>query len=224
MYLRFPEKVCLVSLLLFLLAAGCNTRNNVEDDYLLRIDGLVVSGKDYLDALEVMKASYPYEALQNEQVVKTLKTRLLKQLTEELILSRRAEELGLSVSPAELEKEIKEVKKDYPDGVFEKTLLEKAIPLHAWEKRLAMRLLTEKVVDKELVAMVRLTPEEVNELYRGLHAGDGSETVPSEKINASFVNYLRREKAQQQYPQWIDTLQQQYNIELNEARWKVILG
>jgi hypothetical protein len=220
----FPVKKSLTWLLLFMLATGCNTGGNAPDEFLLRIGDQVVTGGAYLDALEVMKASYPYEALQNHQVMTTLKTRLLKQLTEELILSRRAQELGLTVTPDELEKAVMEVRKDYPEGAFETTLLEKAIPLSAWKKRVEMRLLTEKVIEKELVAAVKLTPEEVNEAYRLFHGGGSTETVPPEGINAAFVKYLRREKAQQQYPQWLDTLQQQYTIEFNEARWKTILG
>ncbi len=223
MFARFLRKYGFVCAFLLLLAFGCNTRSEVPDyDYLLRTDRKIISSQDYRDALEVMKASYPYEALQDKEVVRTLKNRLLKQLTEELILTRRAEELGLSVSGAEVEKGIKELKKDYPDGGFEKTLLERAIPLHAWEKRVRMRLLTEKVIDKELVSMVRLTPEEVNEFYQSRYGKTGSGPGFSGTIDAAFVKQLRREKAQQQYPQWIDILQKQYDIELNELQWKKI--
>lgn len=225
MSIRFPEKRGLALALLLLLAFGCDTRDKAADGhYLLRIGRLAVTGKDYLDALEVMKASYPYEALQDEQVVIMLKTRLLKQLTEELILTKRAEELGLSVSESEVEEVVKAVKESYPDGAFEKTLLEKAIPPHAWEKRVAMRLLTEKVIDKELVSTISLTPEEVNEFYRAYYSTGLPENVLPEIIDAAFVKQLRREKAEKQYPQWINNLQQKYNIELNEQRWTTILN
>lgn len=224
MSIRFQGKSVFVFALLFLLGAACDTRNNTADDYyLLRIDEMVVTGKDYLSALEVMKASYPSDALKDAQVVKTLKTRLLKQLTEELILSKRAEELGVSVSADEVEKAVKAIKEDYADGVFEKTLLERAISLPAWKKRLEMRLLTEKVIDKELVSMVRLTPEEVSEFYRGAYGDNSPDSGRTETIDAAAVKHLRREKAQKQYPQWIDALQQQYKIELNEQRWQAIL-
>lgn len=226
MVIRFSGKSGFVLALLLLLTVGCDTRNNkaATDHYLIRIGQMVVTGKDYLEALEVMKASYPYDALQDVQVLKTLKTRLLKQLTEELILTKRAEELGLSVSDAEVEKVVKAIKESYPDGVFEKTLFEKAILLRAWEKRVKMRLLTEKVIDKELVATISMTPEEVNKFYQSGYADKVPEDALPEIIDAAFVKQLRREKAEKQYPQWINQLQQKYDIELNERQWAAILN
>ncbi len=224
MFIGFFPKAGLFMVVLLLLTTGCDIRQKGANDhhYLLRIDDMVITGVDYLEALEVMKASYPYTALQDENVVRNLKTRLLKQLTEELILSKRAAELGLSVSPQEVEKAVEAIKNDYPQGTFEKMLMEKAIPLKAWEKRVAMRLLTEKVIDRELVATVSLKPEEVTEFYRQAHAGEKAQQVTMKAIDADFVKQLRREKAQKRYPQWIDTLQQQYDIELNESLWKKI--
>lgn len=223
MFFRLPEKTGLLFALLVLFLAGCDTRNQkVNGYYLLRIGEIAITEGDYLEALEVMKASYPYGALQDKQVEKTLKTRLLKQLTEELILSKRAAELGLSVSADELNKAVQAVKEDYPDKVFEKMLLEKAISFHAWEKRVEMRLLAEKVIDRELVATVNLTPEEVEAFYSGNNTANNTEAGLPETIDADFVKQLRREKAQKQYPQWIDGLQQQYDIELNEQLWKTI--
>ncbi|MEW6078918.1 MAG: SurA N-terminal domain-containing protein [Thermodesulfobacteriota bacterium] len=226
MTIRTPRhQTGLACLIFFLVVVGCGSSRDIPDDYLLRIGNNEVTVRDYLDALEVMKASYPYEALQNNQVITTLKARLLKQLTEELILSRRAKELDLTVTPDELEKAFNEIRKDYPEGAFETTLLEKAIPLQAWKKRVEMRLLTEKVIDKELVAGIKLTPEEVSQAYRGFRGGGRVAPVADgEAPDATFVRYLRREKAQEQYPQWLDTLQQKYTIEFNEARWKSILG
>jgi FKBP-type peptidyl-prolyl cis-trans isomerase (trigger factor) len=210
---------------ILLLITGCTNQHNVSDDrYLIRIDDTVVTGKDYLDALEVMKASYPYEALQDARVIRTLKTRLLKQMTEELILTRRAKDLGLSVSDDEIEKAVNAIKADYPNGLFKKTLQERAIPFTAWKKRLAMRLLTEKIIDRELAVKINLTPEEVKNAYREYFSVEKTGAGIPESIDADFVKQLRREKAQKLYPQWINTLQQQYNIELNEQRWKTIFN
>ena len=216
------SKKCILPVFIFLLITGCSRHSNINDPYLIRIGESSVSGRAYLDALEVMKASYPYEALQDEQVMKTLKTRLLKQMTEELILTRRAQELGLSVSDVEIENAVNAVMEDYPDGLFQKTLQERAIPLEAWKKRLAMRLLTEKVIDRELVVKINLTPEEVKNAYNKFFPGEKTGNGPSESIDAAFVKQLRREKAQKLYPPWISSLQQQYKIELNEQRWKTI--
>lgn len=221
MGIRFFKTTVLGISIFLLVVLGCDNSGPVKNDsYLIRIDETVVTGEEYLDALEIMKAAYPYEALQDPQVINTLKTRLLKQMTEELILSRRARDLGLSVSEAEMKAAIDSIKQDYPDDVFEKTLREKAIPFDVWKKRVAIRLLSEKVIDRELVVQISLDPEEVQKAYRKYYSSDDNTKDRKETIEPAFVKQLRREKAQALYPQWIDSLQQQYDIKLNEQRWK----
>lgn len=222
---RFSSNSRFLLVLLFLVAAGCGNQGNrlAEDPYLLRIGKRIITCREYLDALEIMKSAYPHEALSDEQVTKILKTRLLKQLTEELILASHAEALGLSVSEAEVGKAVSAVKGDYPEGAFEKTLLERSISFPVWEKRLKMSLLTEKIIDKELVEAVVLTADEVNAFYQRYAAAGSINKDFSERLDADFVKHLRREKALQEYPQWIEGLKQQYKVEFNQHLWEELL-
>ncbi|MDY6903198.1 MAG: SurA N-terminal domain-containing protein [Thermodesulfobacteriota bacterium] len=210
-----------LSLLIVLLAFGCsNLGDNTREHYLLRIDGKVITENDFEDALEIVKTGYPYEALQDVETLKRIKTRLLKQLTEELILAKKAEELGIEVTDAELEAAVANIKQDYPEGAFEETLFENAVSLNVWKKRLRMRLLMEKVIEQELIDKVDVTAEEAREYYQQHYNKQQPEDAP---VDAGLMKQLRREKAQNAYPGWIKKVQHHYKVELNSEKWKLIL-
>jgi len=209
------------------LLAGCSSSGrNLPDDCLLRVDNLLLSKDDFNNILDIMKAAYPYEALKDEKVLREIKVQLLKQLTEELILTKRADELGITVSDDELEKAVDSIRKDYPNGAFEKALLENAITFDMWKKRLKKAMLIEKVINRELVEKVRISPEEAREYYRRYHDHtDGKEQETGPKTpDIALLKQLRREKAQQAYAGWLRKIQKNYHIELNENAWKEILG
>jgi hypothetical protein len=66
---------------------------------------------------------------------------------------------------AELETAIQEIKADYPEDEFEQMLLESAIPFSLWKDRLRVRLLMEKVVDRELLQPVEITTQDIEDYY-----------------------------------------------------------
>ena len=87
-------------------------------------------------------------------------------MIEEMILQKRAEELNIEISDAEVEKAIADIKRDYPEGVFEQTFLEHAVSYNSWKKGLKIRLLMKKVVAKELEEQITITPEDISKYYR----------------------------------------------------------
>ncbi|MDY6824827.1 MAG: SurA N-terminal domain-containing protein [Thermodesulfobacteriota bacterium] len=209
------------SLLIISLVFGCSELgDNTHDYYLLRIDGKVITENDFEDALEIVKTGYPYEALQNEETLKHIKTRLLKQMTEELILAKRAEELGIEVTDAELEEAVANIKSDYPEGAFKETLFENAVSMNVWKKRFRMRLLMEKVIERELINKVNVSTDEAKQYYQQHYKKSKKE---NEMPDAGIMKRLRREKAQEAYAGWIKRIQNQYEVELNNEKWKEIL-
>jgi hypothetical protein len=102
-------------------------------------------------------------------------------------------------------------------------------------------LLLEKVVAQELEEKVEISPEDVAAYYaehyanRSEAAGGATEDADAqaggetplaaqkplavESINAAIVNHLRRSKAQEQYPAWIQNLQTRYGVTVDWDRW-----
>ena len=167
---------------------------------------------------------FPGEPETQDDVSNNLKVRVLNQLSEELIIAERAKDLVIDVTDAELDKAVAAIKADYPDNTFEETLLENAVSFDYWKKRLATRLLVEKVIDRELVDQVNITPEDVADYYQSHYAEGTPEDEDPDTINERIVVHLRRQKAEKAYKQWIEELRKLYPVEINRAKWERIIG
>jgi len=201
----------------------------LEESVLIRVADRTVTVAEFQRALEVAKAAYPHNIIQNPEDYREAQLRLLNQMTEELILLERAEELNVSISEEEVEKTIAEIKADYPDDVFEEMLLEYAVSYRAWKDGLRTRLLMEKLVDQELDHRITITPEEIAKYYREHYGEDsvapGKEmTEHSREIDEIIVKQLRRQKIERAYKDWIEEIQTRYDIEIDQNHWQQILS
>jgi len=182
---------------------------------------------DFNNAFEITKIAYENNIKEEPEDLKKAQIRLLNQLTIEMILLERAEELGLSITEAELDKAVSAVKSDYPEGEFENTLLEFAVSYDSWKERLKNRLILEKVIEEELKNRISITPEDISDYYQKNYQGREEESgsgQESEDINEAIVNQLRRQKAEETYNSWIEDLKGQYVIEINRDQWEKITG
>ncbi|MDL1963561.1 MAG: hypothetical protein LWW98_04320, partial [Deltaproteobacteria bacterium] len=131
----------------------------------------------------------------------------------------------ICISDSEVEEVIEGIKKDYPEGEFDKTLLEYAISYQSWKEALKNRLLIEKVIEKELEEKVVITPESISEYYERnydrffLNFGSKED---SENINEFIIKHLRKENAEATYNDWIKELRKNYKIEINREQWEKI--
>lgn len=216
------------SLLLVYAFAGCmNSGSNSEDELLIRVRDRDLTVREFHKAFEIAKTAYPSDLRGEPEDLKDAQLRLLNQLTVEMIILERAEELGLFISDEEVEKAVADVKNDFPEDTFEKTLLEFAVSYESWEARLRNRLLMEKVVDSELKDRIVITPEDIAIYYEKNFKSrdlDADSATGKEDINEMIIKYLRREKAEQAYKVWIEKLKAQYPIEINSAQWEKITG
>ena len=207
---------------------GC-TRSEPEDqdEYLIRVGDNVVTVIDFNKAFEIAKTAYSHNMMQDPAAFKEAQLRLLNQMTEELILLERAKELNISVSEQEVDKTIAKIKSDYPDDVFEKVLLEYAVSYQSWKKGLQMRLLMEKLVERELKDQIVITAEDIEKYYEQNYKGDGLQTEFAEKskdINEKIIKQLRRKKTEKAYKTWIEQIQKRYKIEINKEQWENIVS
>jgi hypothetical protein len=145
----------------------------------------------------------------------------------EMILLEKAQEIGITVTDAELEAAVSAIKNDYPAGEFEETLLEFAVSFDTWKNRLKTRLIIDKVIEKELENQITITPEDISDFYQKNYQGKKVETGPnpaSGDINKIIVKQLRRKKAEEGYKAWIEELKAKYQIEINGEQWIKISG
>ena len=213
---------------LMLVLAGCPGPDSASQQQavLIRTDQQTITLDQFDRAFEAARIAYSDERAIDPRVIENARLRLLNQMAEEVIIDRRAGELGIALGDEELEAAIQAIKKDYPDDTFEQMLLESAIPYSLWRDRLRVRLLMEKVVDRELVQSLTITAQEIEDYYKA-HEKDfatDSGKAPGTDVQRLIVERLRRQKVEAAYPQWMDGLRNRYQVEINWELWEQVHG
>jgi hypothetical protein len=214
--------------LLAVLIAGCTDEApGTKAPYLVRIGSDAVSVIEYRKALELARSAYPYNELQAPGVDRAIRVRVLRELTEELILRQRARELGISVTGAELEQAVNRIRSDYPEEEFEKAILESAVSYEAWKKKLKARLLIQKLIREDIESRIQISAQDVSTYYEThrqalIDDSEEGEPLPPRKMDERIVSELRRKKTEEAYTDWIEALQRKYQIDINLAQWQRI--
>jgi hypothetical protein len=196
------------------------SRPTQEDDYLIHVGSSAVTVSEFKQAVQAAAEEvFPGEQEVNASAQSDLRIRVLNQLTEELIITERAKAMGLSVSDEELERAVAEIKGDYPDDTFEKTLLENAVSFLSWKKKLATRLLINKVIESELVDKVEITSQDLADYFQDHYPEGVPEGENADEINQKIVRHLRRQKAEEMYQAWIEKLRKSYPVDIDQKHW-----
>lgn len=220
-----PVSFLAALLVLCVLSACADPEIKHRDEYLIRVGERITTIDDFNRAFEIVKTAYPHKVLKGSACLREARLSLLNQLVEQMIILERAGEQNICISDSEVEEVIAGIRKDYPEGEFDKTLLEYAISYQSWKEALKNRLLIEKVITEELKEKVVITPEIISEYYErnydSFFLNSGSKENPA-NINEVIVKHLRREKAEEAYKDWIKKLKKKYKIEINRDRWEEI--
>ncbi len=208
--------------------AGCSdVKQKQRDEYFIKVGDRIITVGDFNRAFEIAKAAYPHNRIQQPDAIREARLRLIHQMTEEMILLERAEELGITITDSEIEKAFEDIKGDYPDNVFQNMLLEYAVPYHSWKMGLKTRLLMEKVVTKELGDQVEVTPDDISRYYEEHFKDDNTTSdvkAVSKDINNIIIKILRREKMEKAYAPWIKKLKKKYTVEINKVQLEKTAG
>jgi hypothetical protein len=213
-------------MLLCILPMGCEQKAaDYGNEVLLRVGERVLTVHDFNEAFEISKTAYAHNIRQQSEDLRDAQMRLLNQLTVEMLILERGQELGIRITDDELERAVSEIKSDYPEGEFEETLIEFAVSYDAWLNRLKTRLAMNKVIEAELKNRISISPEDISQYYKKNFQGKelkSDSTQSSEDINEAIVKQLRREKSEQAYKIWIEELKTKYAIDINSEQWDKI--
>jgi FKBP-type peptidyl-prolyl cis-trans isomerase (trigger factor) len=203
-----------ISLICFLCVGytlvGCSdVEHKQKDEYFIKLGDRIITVADFNKAFEIAKNAYPQNRIQQPEVARKARIRLIQQMTEEIILLERAEELGITMTDSQVEKAIRDIKRDYPDNVFQEILVEYAVPYRSWKEGLKTRLLMEKVITQELGDKIEITDDDISKYYEEHFKDDNpspdSKTM-SKDVNNIIIKILRKEKMEQAYTSWIKNL------------------
>ncbi|MDD5223208.1 MAG: peptidylprolyl isomerase [bacterium] len=139
-----------VILLLLLGMAGpaCHREKNTDQTPpVATVNGEKISLADLEEALRPVLGNSPSFAPIETSAWETLKFNALNQLIERSVLLQEAKSQGIKVPDQELEKKEAEIKKDYPQGEFEKTLASRFIDYRRWRQSLRDDLIIQKLIE-----------------------------------------------------------------------------
>jgi hypothetical protein len=192
-----------------------------QDTVLIRCDQRTVTRAQFDRAFEAARIAYSDDRSVDDRVIAAARLRLLNQMSEEVIIDRRAQELGVVLDETEVEAAIAAIKADYPPGEFEQMLLESAISFALWKDRLQARLLMQKVVDMDLDQTQDISPREIQAYYRDHEAefAVDDQAAPQADLTRHIVERLRRQKVEKRYPHWMAELRERYQLTINWEQW-----
>jgi len=154
------------SLVLLLLSSACHPKEEAEEaatPVLIHVDGRSVTleqfQKDFAATLP------PGQNLSPEEKEELERAFLVQVIDRELALDE-AENLGITVTPMEVEEALQEYRRDYPAGAFEEMLSERGFTLDSWQRELTQNLLMEKVVRQAAYSGVTVSEEEIAAYYQ----------------------------------------------------------
>jgi hypothetical protein len=219
-----------MALSIFIIWACSDSKSHLQEPYLVKVGSSVLTVNDFENSFEFVKIAYSHNDTRKTEILQKARIRLLSQKIEEMVLLERARELNIQISDKQLEDAIASIKKDYPEGAFEQTLLENAISLKDWKGRLKDRLLINRVITDDLIADQEITPDDLSDYVAGKAKRDGPELYVAPQAGESqqanehevTLDRLRKIKAEKAYQDWIKTLRSKYAVEVNMDQWKML--
>ena len=223
---RFRMMIWMILWIVTGVVLGCtNQKQENTKEVLIQVNESKITVAEFNNRFDAMNDDLPSgETIQPADQAE-MRRYLLNQLVERLILVERAKELDLHISDAELDKAVDEIKKDYPDDMFKQVLLEQNVSFRRWKEELRVRILLEKVVEKELDRLISIQAEDISAYYEKHYPSAEKEAGPlpmDEAFNETLLQLVSKHKKEEAYRSWIAELHKRYTVDVNTEAWKKI--
>jgi len=188
-----------------------------------------ITHHDFSEELDLKRAAYPYNIKDNSTEYNKMVIHLVKMLTEEIVLLSAAQDIGVTVTEAELNAALDEFKKDYPEDSFEQILLKNAISYPLWLNRFKKNMIMDKLIDIELRRKIEITSQDIVAFYKQYQETNVIDSKDNESVLNSIgnekelVSQLRMHKTQEKYDRWIQKLGQDFPVQINKEKLKTFL-
>lgn len=161
----FLVRNVLLYLLLPFLMVACDKMNIFYRPYVATVNGSKIYLDEYQSLLEKKIHMVPREYWTQPDYLRRFEKEVLDALIVEKIMYLRAQELNISVSEAELEKKIQEIKKDYGED-FINLFKQENIDYEKWKKEFGKEILLQKLIDADVNARIKISEEEIEDYFK----------------------------------------------------------
>ncbi len=159
---RFVRRAASLALLAVVGLAGCRRSSNRE--VWAEVNGHPIYRDDVENAY---KRRFPggQESISSEQVL-SLKLNLLNDLIDDELLTERAAEERITVTEADVDRQVATLSSPYSPEQFQKKLADQGMTLATLRDQLRHSLLIDKLMDHDVTGQVKITPAEIEAYYR----------------------------------------------------------
>jgi len=143
--------------------AGCKQEVQHAPDVWALVNGKEIK-RDDVDKYYRTRVNPEGQQPSQEEVL-SLKLNVLDELINNEILLERAKKLNLEASDGEVEDKFTEMKSPYTEEEFQRQLKERGLSVDDLKKGLKRQLSTEKLMNREVVAKISITDQDVTDFY-----------------------------------------------------------
>lgn len=151
-------------LLMLCFIVACDKINIFSRPYVATVNGAKIYLEDYQLLLNQKKALLPKDIFDQPDYIKRFEEEILDGMITEKIIYLRAKELNISISAAELEDNIKEIRKDYGKD-FSNLLAQENVKYEQWKEDLKKEMLLHKLIAIDVNANIKISEDEAEDYY-----------------------------------------------------------
>src|SRR6202035_5027111 len=145
------------------MAAGCKQTSQPAPDVWATVNGKEIKRNDVEKYYRTRVNPEGPPPSQEEAL--SLKLNVLDELINNEILIERAKKLNLEASDGEVEDKFTELKSPYTEDEFQKQLKERGVSVDDLKRDLRRQLSIQKLLNREVVAKISITDQDVAEFY-----------------------------------------------------------
>ena len=157
--------LCLIlGLILSVLIIACDKINNSFRPYVASVNGSKIYLDDYQARLDKKKQMLSTDFLNQPDYMKRFEEEVLDGMITEKIMELRAKELNISVSEAELESKIQEIKKDYGED-FTSLFARENVNYEKWKEDFKKEVLLQKLIKTDVNDRIKIPDDEAENYF-----------------------------------------------------------
>ncbi len=188
----------LLCFILPFLMMACDKINIFSRPHVATVNGSKIYLDEYQACLDKKILMVPREYLSQPDDMKVFEQEVLDGMITEKIMQLRAKKLDISVSDAELENKIKEIRKDYGDD-FASLFSQANINYEEWKEEFRKEILLQKLVEFDVNSKIKISDEDIENYFkkhRGHYKSDSRVRVSQIVVRdmATAQSALRRVK------------------------------
>ncbi len=145
------------------MGTGCKSKTQPSPDVWAVVNGQEIK-RDEVDKYYRTRLNPEGQEPSQEEVL-SLKLNVLEELINNEILLERAKKLNLEASDGEVEDKFTERKSPYTEDEFQRQLKDRGISVDDWKRDLRRELSITKLLNREVVAKISITDQDVIDAY-----------------------------------------------------------